>query len=66
MGKILKFRRVSARATSEGRTMCGSGFHKWKPVAERRFDVKQTMRAYEALYGAALRVPTPDVEPQTV
>ena len=41
MGKILKFRRASARVASEGRTMCGSGFHKWKPVAERRFDVKQ-------------------------
>ena len=32
----------------------------------RRFDVKQTMRAYEALYGAALHVPMPDVEPQPI
>ncbi|PWK42830.1 hypothetical protein [Pleionea mediterranea] len=22
-------------------TMCGSGFHKWKPCKEKQFDVKQ-------------------------
>lgn len=41
MGDIIKFKRPSLREKSDGRTLCGSGFHKWKVVAERRFDVKR-------------------------
>jgi hypothetical protein len=25
---------------AEGQTLCSSGFHKWQPLGERRFDVK--------------------------
>lgn len=41
MGDVIKFKRPSLRAKSDGRALCGSGFHKWKAVAERRFDVKR-------------------------
>jgi hypothetical protein len=41
MGDVIKFKRPSARAKNDGRTLCGSGFHKWKTATERRFDVKQ-------------------------
>jgi hypothetical protein len=41
MGDVIKFKRPSAQKRAEGKTLCGSGFHKWKLVTERRFDVKQ-------------------------
>ena len=41
MGDVVKFKRPSARAGADGKTLCRSGFHKWKIVAERRFDVKR-------------------------
>jgi hypothetical protein len=41
MGDVIKFQRPPPRAQRDGRTLCNSGFHKWKPMAERRFDVKQ-------------------------
>lgn len=41
MGEIIKFKRPSLRQKSEGRTLCDSGFHKWKVLAEPRFDVKR-------------------------
>ena len=40
MAKIIKFERPSLRALAEGKTLCKSGFHKWKVVTERKFDVK--------------------------
>ncbi len=40
MAKIVKFQRPSLREKAEGRTLCKSGFHKWKIVTERKFDVK--------------------------
>ncbi len=40
MAKIIKFQRQSLREKAEGRTLCKSGFHKWKIVTERKFDVK--------------------------
>ena len=40
MGKIVKFERPSLRELAEGKTLCKSGFHKWKVVTERKFDVK--------------------------
>lgn len=41
MGEVIKFRRPSAKERAEGRTLCESGFHKWKVVTEKKFDVKQ-------------------------
>ena len=40
MGDVLKFKRPTARERGNGRTLCGSGFHKWKTQNEKRFDVK--------------------------
>ena len=40
MAKIVKFERPSLRSLAEGKTLCKSGFHKWKVVTERKFDVK--------------------------
>lgn len=43
MGDIIPLQqRVSARrkAKAKGKTLCGSGFHRWQVVSERRFDVK--------------------------
>ncbi len=40
MGEIVKFRKPSLREKAEGKTLCKSGFHRWKIVAERKFDVK--------------------------
>ena len=41
MGEIIKFRKPSLKEKAEGKTMCKSGFHRWKIVTERKFDVKQ-------------------------
>jgi hypothetical protein len=41
MGEIVKFRKPGLKEKAEGRTLCKSGFHKWKVVSERKFDVKQ-------------------------
>ena len=41
MGEIIKFRKPSLKAKAEGKTLCRSGFHRWKIVTERKFDVKQ-------------------------
>jgi len=41
MGEIVRFKQPSARKKAEGKTLCKSGFHKWRVVSERQFDVKQ-------------------------
>lgn len=41
MGEVIKFRRPSLKERAEGRTLCDRGFHKWKVVTEKKFDVKQ-------------------------
>ncbi len=41
MGKVVKFLRPDTKARAEGKTLCRRGFHKWKIVTERTFDVKQ-------------------------
>jgi hypothetical protein len=41
MGEIIKFRKPSLKVKAEGKTLCRSGFHRWKIVTERKFDVKQ-------------------------
>jgi hypothetical protein len=41
MGEIIKFKKPSLKEKAEGKTLCKSGFHRWKVVTERKFDVKQ-------------------------
>jgi hypothetical protein len=41
MGEVLKFQRRKPAARGEGLTLCRHGFHKWRVVQDRRFDVKQ-------------------------
>ncbi len=41
MGDVVKFRRVPARQKHKGKTLCRSGFHKWEPIKDRPFDVRQ-------------------------
>ena len=41
MGDIIPFQPRPGKKKSEGLTLCKSGFHKWKVVSERNFDVKQ-------------------------
>lgn len=38
---IIPFKRPSDKVKHKGKTLCRSGFHKWKVVTLRRFDVKQ-------------------------
>ena len=41
MGEVVKFKRPSLKERHKGKTLCKSGFHKWEPVNENPFDVKQ-------------------------
>lgn len=41
MGDVIAFKRPSAAQKHKGKTLCRSGFHKWKVVTEKKFDVKQ-------------------------
>ncbi len=41
MGEVIKFRRPSARERAEGKTLCETGFHKWRVATEKKFDVKR-------------------------
>jgi len=41
MGEIIKFKKPSLKEKAEGKTLCKSGFHRWKVVTEKKFDVKQ-------------------------
>ncbi len=41
MGDIVKFKKPSLRKRAEGKTLCKSGFHRWKVVTEKKFDVKR-------------------------
>jgi len=41
MGEVIRLKRPSARKKAEGKTLCKSGFHKWRVATERQFDVKQ-------------------------
>ena len=40
MSKVVAFKRPSLKQKAKGRTLCNSGFHKWRIDKERRFDVK--------------------------
>lgn len=41
MGEVVQFRKPPLRKKAEGKTLCRSGFHKWKVVTEKKFDVKR-------------------------
>jgi hypothetical protein len=41
MGDIVKFKKPSPRKKAEGKILCKSGFHRWKVVTEKKFDVKR-------------------------
>lgn len=41
MGDVVKFRKIKPSEKHKGKTLCKSGFHKWKIVTENKFDVKQ-------------------------
>ena len=41
MGEIIKFRKPSPAERHKGKTLCAHGFHKWRVVTARRFDVNR-------------------------
>ena len=41
MGKVLAFKRPSAKDKNKGKTLCLHGHHKWQVVTDRKFDVRQ-------------------------
>jgi len=38
---VVPFKRPSPKQKHQGKTLCRSGFHKWKIVTERQFDTKR-------------------------
>ena len=40
MGEVVQFKRPSVAERHKGNTLCRSGFHKWKVVNDKKFDVK--------------------------
>ncbi len=41
MGEVVRFKKPRASQKHKGKTLCKSGFHKWKIEQKQRFDVKQ-------------------------
>lgn len=41
MGDVIAFKKPKLSEKHKGKSLCRSGFHKWKIVTEKRFDVKQ-------------------------
>ena len=41
MADILTFKKKKLPDIHRGNTLCRRGFHKWEPVREAQFDVKQ-------------------------
>lgn len=41
MGEIIPFRKPKASEKHKGKTLCASGFHKWRVEHAKQFDVKQ-------------------------
>jgi hypothetical protein len=41
MADILPFKKKTPAEKHRGKSLCRSGFHKWKIINERKFDVKQ-------------------------
>lgn len=40
MGDVIPFKKPKLADKHRGDTLCRHGYHKWKVVSERRFDVK--------------------------
>lgn len=51
MAKIIPFKKPKASEKHKGKNMCQHGFHKWKVVTEKQFDVKkgQLVTAYQCI-----------------
>lgn len=41
MTNVLPFKRPSPFEKHKGKTLCKSGFHKWKIKTDKKFDVKE-------------------------
>ena len=41
MGVVVKFRRPAAAIKAQGKTLCASGFHKWRIAQKKQFDVQR-------------------------
>lgn len=41
MGEVIKFPPRGRQQRADGKTLCRHGFHKWKVVNTRKFDVRQ-------------------------
>ena len=41
MNNVLPFKRPSPFEKHKGKTLCKSGFHKWKIKTDKKFDVKE-------------------------
>lgn len=41
MGDVIPFRKRKASEKHKGKTLCSSGFHKWRVENAKQFDVKQ-------------------------
>jgi hypothetical protein len=41
MSNVIAFKRPKLSEKYKGKTLCKSGFHKWKVVSSKKFDVKQ-------------------------
>lgn len=41
MGKVIAFKRPKPGEKHNKKILCKSGFHKWKIIQEKQFDVKQ-------------------------
>lgn len=41
MGEVVPFKRPKPSEKFKGSTLCREGFHKWKVVTNKKFDVKQ-------------------------
>ncbi|KRT54185.1 hypothetical protein [endosymbiont of Ridgeia piscesae] len=41
MGEILTFKKRTLSDKHRGQGLCREGFHRWRTVKERQFDVKQ-------------------------
>jgi len=41
MGEVVQFKKISVADRHKGKSLCQFGFHKWKILKEKQFDVKQ-------------------------
>jgi hypothetical protein len=41
MGDVIQFKKKSVWEIHKGKSLCRDGFHKWKVVTNKQFDVKR-------------------------